>query len=143
MPFVLLFFVVLHIVFLHEVGRNNPLGVCSFGDKVNFHPYFTFKDLVGFMYIFILFFFLNFGFPYLFMDRENFLEANLLSTPSHIQPEWYFLAAYAVLRSIPSKLGGVVVLLLFVLIFFFLPFLKRYNFRGSQFYVFFQISFFL
>lgn len=139
----ILFLVVVHVVFLHEVGSKNPLGVNSFGDKVKFHPYFSYKDIFGFFVLFVFFFILVLGFPYLFSDSENFLEAKLLVTPIHIQPEWYFLAAYAVLRSVPKKLGGVVVLLLFIFIFFLLPFLNEGGFRGNQFFLFYQVlSFF-
>lgn len=142
LPFVILLFVVIHVIFLHEVGRKKPLGISSFGDKVKFHPYFSYKDVLGFFILFVFFFVLVLGFPYYFSDSEKFLEANLLVTPVHIQPEWYFLAAYAVLRSIPKKLGGVVVLLLFILIFFFLPFMRERKIRGSQFFILFQILFF-
>jgi len=92
--------------------------------KVFFKPYFSVNDLVGFMGVLFVFLLMSFGFPYLFMDTENFIEANFLVTPVHIQPEWYFLAAYAILRSVPNKLGGVLALVMFILMFFLLPFIR-------------------
>ncbi len=118
MPFVILALVVLHIFFLHLTGRTNPLGVSSNTNKVSFHYYYSVKDLyVYFVFMFIfLFFTLKYG--YSFIDAENFIPANPLVTPTHIQPEWYFLFAYAILRSIPNKLGGVLGLVLAVVILF-------------------------
>jgi len=107
---------------LHETGRNNPLGISRRNVKVFFNPYFSINDFVGFMVVVFIFIFMRFGFPYLFMDSEKFIEANFLVTPVHIQPEWYFLAAYAILRSIPNKLGGVLALVMFILMFFFFAF---------------------
>lgn len=108
LPFVILFLVILHIFFLHLYGSSNPLGISSISSKVSFHYYYSVKDLYFyfvFLFIFIVFT-LNYG--YVFMDAENFIPANPLVTPNHIQPEWYFLFAYAILRSIPNKLGGVI-----------------------------------
>ena len=116
----MLFLVVLHLFFLHINGRRNPLGVSSNTNKVAFHYYNSVKDLyVYFVFIFVFIVFtLKYG--YIFIDAENFIPANTLVTPTHIQPEWYFLFAYAILRSIPNKLGGVVGLLasVVVLVFF-------------------------
>lgn len=114
LPFVVVFLVVLHLFYLHLYGRTNPLGVSSMGNKVPFHYYYSVKDLfVYFVFLFALVVFsLKYG--YAFMDAENWIPANPLVTPTHIQPEWYFLFAYAILRSIPNKLGGVVALLLSV-----------------------------
>jgi len=123
-PFVLVFFIVLHIFFLHETGRKNPLGLNRKNVKIFFKPYFSINDFMGFMMVICLFIIMRFGFPYLFMDVENFIEAKFLVTPVHIQPEWYFLAAYAILRSIPKKLGGVLALVMFILMFFLLPFVR-------------------
>lgn len=140
-PFILLFFVVLHIVLLHETGSNNPLGLRSSSNKVSFHPFFLLNDLFVLFFYFFLFVIFSFGFPYLFMDVENFIEANPLVTPVHIQPEWYFLSAYAILRAIPNKLGGVLALVFFILIYFFLPF---YGSKGcSSVRIFSQFLFFV
>ena len=118
LPFVVTALVLLHIFYLHEYGSSNPLGVSSNTNKVSFHYYYSVKDLyVYFVFIFVFMFFtLKYG--YSFIDAENFIPANPLVTPTHIQPEWYFLFAYAILRSIPNKLGGVVGLLLAVLVLF-------------------------
>lgn len=118
LPFVVTALVILHIFYLHEYGSSNPLGVSSNTNKVSFHYYYSVKDLyVYFVFMFVFMFFtLKFG--YAFIDAENFIPANPLVTPTHIQPEWYFLFAYAILRSIPNKLGGVVGLLLAVLVLF-------------------------
>lgn len=118
LPFLVSALVILHIFYLHEYGRSNPLGISSNTNKVSFHYYYSVKDLyVYFVFIFVFIFFtLKYG--YSFMDAENFIPANPLVTPTHIQPEWYFLFAYAILRSIPNKLGGVVGLLLAVLVLF-------------------------
>ncbi len=118
LPFVVTALVILHIFYLHEYGSSNPLGVSSNTNKVSFHYYYSVKDLyVYFVFMFVFMFFtLKYG--YSFIDAENFIPANPLVTPTHIQPEWYFLFAYAILRSIPNKLGGVVGLLLAVLVLF-------------------------
>ena len=117
--------VILHLMLLHATGRNNPIGLSSDADKVPFHVYFTIKDIVGFM---ILLFFLGsvvlFS-PWYLGEPDNFVIANSLITPAHIVPEWYFLFAYAILRSLPRKLGGVVGLLLSVSLLFVMPFLTR------------------
>jgi len=133
-PFVVAAISAIHLLFLHSTGRGNPLGLNSNFDKVAFHPYFTTKDIVGF---FIILFFLNIiclTNPWTLGDPENFIPANPLVTPVHIQPEWYFLIAYAILRSIPNKLGGVVALALSIAILLICPFLPRSNFRGLSFY---------
>nr|YP_009326381.1 cytochrome b [Polygyra cereolus]APD28056.1 cytochrome b [Polygyra cereolus] len=110
LPFVLVMLTLLHLLFLHEKGSSNPLGLKNHSTKISFHPYFTWKDLVGFLITLGLLFFVVLFTPNLFTDPENFIEANPMVTPIHIQPEWYFLFAYAILRSIPSKLGGVLAL---------------------------------
>jgi len=118
LPFILAFLVVLHLTFLHETGSSNPLGVSSDKDKLIFHPYFSRKDLVGAVSALSLLVVIRMRKPYELGDPENFIRANPIVTPIHIQPEWYFLFAYAILRSIPNKLGGVTALALslFVLI---------------------------
>uniref|UniRef100_UPI0030FF2710 cytochrome b n=1 Tax=Amblyomma albolimbatum TaxID=1987572 RepID=UPI0030FF2710 len=115
-PFILLFLTFIHIILIHEKGSSNPLGTSMNIDKIPFHPYFTIKDLLGVFLTFSLFSFFTFLFSYKMMDAENFIMANPMITPPHIQPEWYFLFAYAILRSIPSKLGGVIALIMSILI---------------------------
>lgn len=121
LPFLLVAIVVLHIIFLHQTGSNNPLGTNSDSDRIPFHPYFTIKDLLGYSLRLILLLLVVLFHPYIFSDPENFLNANPLVTPIHIQPEWYFLWLYAILRAIPRKLGGVVALVIALLILFLPP----------------------
>lgn len=134
LPFIVLAIVIIHLLFLHETGSNNPIGLNSNIDKIPFHPYFTFKDIVGFIIITIILIILVLINPYLLGDPDNFIPANPLVTPVHIQPEWYFLFAYAILRSIPNKLGGVIALVLSILILAILPFYHLRKFQGIQFY---------
>nr|YP_010120057.1 cytochrome b [Amphioplus laevis]QRC36788.1 cytochrome b [Amphioplus laevis] len=122
-PFILAFLSVLHLLFLHETGSNNPLGVPSDYDKVPFHTYYTSKDTAGFILFLGVLGWLALLYPTALSDPENFIPANPLVTPPHIQPEWYFLFAYAILRSIPNKLGGVVALVGAILVLFFVPIL--------------------
>nr|YP_007025669.1 cytochrome b [Thalassina kelanang]AEW68308.1 cytochrome b [Thalassina kelanang] len=141
LPFVVAALTMIHILFLHEAGANNPLGISSQMDKVPFHPYFTFKDIVGFNIMLLFLVLLTLLNPYLLGDPDNFIPANPLVTPAHIQPEWYFLFAYAILRSIPNKLGGVIALALSVMILFILPFTHLSKFRSLTFYPLNQILF--
>jgi len=115
-PFIVILLVIVHLVFLHEQKSSNPLGVQIRCDKIPFYPYFYSKDLLRTIIILLILILFNFLAPFLLIDPENFIPANPLSTPVHIQPEWYFLFAYAILRSIPNKLGGVLALLLSILI---------------------------
>nr|YP_009192139.1 cytochrome b [Phasianella solida]ALK03396.1 cytochrome b [Phasianella solida] len=141
LPFVIAAMSMLHILFLHETGSNNPLGLNSDSDKIPFHSYYTFKDIVGFL---VLLFFLSMLVlldPFLLGDPENFIPANPLVTPVHIQPEWYFLFAYAILRSIPNKLGGVVALAMSVIILFVVPISHMGKSQSMAFYPLNQILF--
>nr|YP_010968417.1 cytochrome b [Capila neolineata]WNO18748.1 cytochrome b [Capila neolineata] len=134
LPFILLMLIMIHLLFLHQTGSNNPLGINSNLDKIPFHPFFTFKDLIGaiiFLFLLILLILTN---PNLLGDPDNFIPANPLVTPVHIQPEWYFLFAYAILRSIPNKLGGVIALIMSILILIILPFTFNKKIQGIQFY---------
>ena len=133
-PFVLAGLIFVHIVFLHSAGSNSPLGLNTNSDKVPFHTYFTTKDFYGFILLFIFISYLVFFIPNALGDPENFIKANPLVTPVHIMPEWYFLFAYAILRAIPDKLGGVLGLVFSIMILFITPFvhtswLKSLNFR--------------
>jgi ubiquinol-cytochrome c reductase cytochrome b subunit len=115
-PFLICILVIIHLIFLHEEKSSNPMGIQASRDKIPFQPYFTVKDLVRIIIFIFLFILLNIQIPFLLIDPENFLPANPIRTPVHIQPEWYFLFAYAILRSIPNKLGGVIALLISILI---------------------------
>lgn len=141
LPFAIAGLTILHLLFLHETGSNNPLGLNSDGEKVPFHSYYSFKDLVGFVIILFLLSLLVLFSPQLLTDPENFIPANPLVTPVHIQPEWYFLFAYAILRSIPNKLGGVIGLVASIAILFILPFTHTGKFRSLAFYPLNQILF--
>lgn len=115
-PFIVTVLVIFHLFFLHEQKSSNPLGIQFRTDKIPFHPYFSVKDLRRSLVIFFLFLSVLLLLPFSLIDPENFTPANPLSTPTHIQPEWYFLFAYAILRSIPNKLGGVIALVISILV---------------------------
>nr|YP_007624603.1 cytochrome b [Calyptorhynchus lathami]AEA36016.1 cytochrome b [Calyptorhynchus lathami] len=133
LPFMITGMVLIHLTFLHESGSNNPLGITSNCDKIPFHPYFSLKDLLGFMIMLLLLTTLALFSPNLLGDPENYTPANPLVTPPHIKPEWYFLFAYAILRSIPNKLGGVLALAASVLILFLSPLLHKSKQRTMTF----------
>nr|ACJ69428.1 cytochrome b [Diplonychus rusticus]UCU57423.1 cytochrome b [Appasus japonicus] len=141
LPFVIAALAMVHLLFLHQTGSNNPLGTNSNIDKVPFHPYFTTKDIMGMTITMFLFVMLNLLEPRLLGDPENFLPANPMVTPVHIQPEWYFLFAYAILRSIPNKLGGVVAMVMSIAIIMILPFTNKLKFQSMVFYPVNQIMF--
>nr|YP_010999318.1 cytochrome b [Cricotopus bicinctus]WPM93164.1 cytochrome b [Cricotopus bicinctus] len=141
LPFIVMAATMIHLLFLHQTGSNNPLGINSNSDKIPFHPYFSFKDIFGFVVMIMFLFLLTILAPYKLGDPDNFIPANPLVTPPHIQPEWYFLFAYAILRSIPNKLGGVIALVLSIAILFILPFTNISKFRGIQYYLINQILF--
>nr|UUA64848.1 cytochrome b [Leguminivora glycinivorella]UUA64913.1 cytochrome b [Leguminivora glycinivorella] len=141
LPFILAMMTMIHLLFLHQTGSNNPLGINSNLDKIPFHPFFSFKDLVGFVIMLFILIMLTMINPYLLGDPDNFIPANPLVTPVHIQPEWYFLFAYAILRSIPNKLGGVIALVMSILILIILPMTFNKKIQGIQFYPINQILF--
>lgn len=143
LPFVIIGLTILHLLFLHQTGSNNPLGINSNSDKVPFHIYYSTKDLVGFLIFFVTLVRVSLLSPNLLGDPENFIPANPLVTPIHIKPEWYFLWAYAILRSIPNKLGGVVAIFSALLILFIVPIIYLQKFRGNIFYPLSQIFFWL
>jgi len=143
LPFILAALAVLHLIALHQHGSNNPLGISSNSDKISFHPYYTFKDLVGFNWFFIILMILIFYFPNSLGHPDNYIPANPLVTPTHIQPEWYFLPFYAILRSIPDKLGGVIAMFLAIIILLSLPFTDFSHTRSSSFRPFNKILFWM
>lgn len=140
-PFIIAALTVLHLLFLHETGSNNPLGLNRDGEKIPFHSYYRFKDLVGFIVLIFFLSLLVLFSPQLLTDPENFIPANPLVTPIHIQPEWYFLFAYAILRSIPNKLGGVIALVISIAILFIVPLTHLGKFRSIAFYPLSQVFF--
>nr|URH15104.1 cytochrome b [Sapajus apella] len=121
LPFIITALTTIHLLFLHETGSNNPSGMTSNPDKITFHPYYTTKDIFGLTLLLLLLMNLTLFTPDLLIDPDNFTLANPLNTPPHIKPEWYFLFAYAILRSVPNKLGGVLALLLSILILTIIP----------------------
>lgn len=143
LPFVLMALAGVHIIFLHQTGSNNPLGVNCDSDRIPFHKYYSIKDLLGYTVVIPLFLAILIFAPNLFTDPENFIIANPLTTPIHIQPEWYFLWVYAVLRSIPNKLGGVIALAISLLVLFLLPFTKLSNRLTLAFYPMRQLIFWI
>nr|WGO58157.1 cytochrome b [Sorineuchora shanensis] len=140
LPFIISAAVMIHLLFLHQTGSNNPMGMNSNIDKIPFHPYFTIKDILGFTIMMFFLTMITLSNPYILGDPDNFIPANPLVTPIHIQPEWYFLFAYAILRSIPNKLGGVMALVMSIAILYFMPLYKS-KFCGMQFYPINQIMF--
>nr|YP_010272353.1 cytochrome b [Parascaphoidella transversa]UKE80337.1 cytochrome b [Parascaphoidella transversa] len=143
LPFVIIMLTMIHLFFLHLTGSSNPMGVNSNLDKIPFHPFFSIKDIMGFCITITLLMILAMSNPYLLSDPDNFTPANPMVTPVHIQPEWYFLFAYAILRSIPNKLGGVMALFLSIIILAILPFSMKSKFKGIQFYPVNQFNFWL
>nr|QWE36291.1 cytochrome b [Osmerus mordax]QWE36317.1 cytochrome b [Osmerus mordax]QWE37356.1 cytochrome b [Osmerus mordax] len=141
LPFIIAAATVLHLLFLHQTGSNNPVGLNSDADKIPFHSYFIIKDLLGFMALFLALVSLALFAPNLLGDPDNFTAANPLVTPPHIKPEWYFLFAYAILRSIPNKLGGVLALLFSILVLMLVPLLHTSKQRGLTFRPFTQFLF--
>jgi len=144
LPFVLAALVLMHLITLHDtVGSGNPLGISGNYDRLPFAPYFIFKDLVT---IFIFFFVLSvfvFFMPNALGDSENYVMANPMQTPSAIVPEWYLLPFYAILRSIPNKLLGVVAMLASILIILIMPITDLSKYRGIQFRPFSKIAFYI
>lgn len=143
LPFLLSALVILHLNALHEHGSSNPLGINSNQDKIHFHPYFTSKDLYYFILFIGLFSFLVFFIPNYLNHPDNYIEANPLVTPLSIQPEWYLLVPYAILKIIPNKLIGVIALILSIIILFFLPFYSSFNIRSNYLRSFAKFNFWL
>nr|ALJ53322.1 cytochrome b [Nycticebus javanicus]ALJ53333.1 cytochrome b [Nycticebus javanicus]ALJ53375.1 cytochrome b [Nycticebus javanicus]ALJ53379.1 cytochrome b [Nycticebus javanicus] len=133
LPFIVAALVVIHLIFLHETGSNNPSGVSSDSDKIPFHPYYSLKDLLGVIFLLATLSILVLFSPDLLGDPDNYTPANPLVTPPHIKPEWYFLFAYAILRSIPNKLGGVLALAMSILILALIPHLHTAKQRSMMF----------
>nr|YP_009660726.1 cytochrome b [Loxosceles similis]QCS26179.1 cytochrome b [Loxosceles similis] len=133
-PFFMIMLVMFHLFFLHNKGSGNILGIYLDKDKVVFHWFYVVKDVLGLVLLLLLFVFISLEFPYFFMDVENFVMSDPLVTPIHIQPEWYFLFAYAILRSVPNKIGGVLALLVSIMILYTFPFVLVSRFNSVGFY---------
>jgi ubiquinol-cytochrome c reductase cytochrome b subunit len=141
MPFGIAGAVLLHLTALHIDGSNNPLGCISANEKVPFYPYFYIKDLFGVVIFLTIFFFFVFYAPNSLGHPDNYIPANPMVTPPHIVPEWYFLPFYAILRSIPDKLGGVLAMFAAIIILLFLPILHTSKVRSTTFRPFHKIFF--
>ena len=133
LPFIIAGASLVHIAALHQYGSNNPLGTNASVDKVTFYPYFYVKDLVGWMAFAVVFSIFVFFYPNAMGHPDNYIPANPMSTPAHIVPEWYFLWVYAILRSIPNKLGGVAAIALVFISLLALPFVNSSQVRSSAF----------
>jgi len=133
MPFVITGLVLVHLSLLHTHGSNNPLGINKNVDTVSFYPYFYVKDLFAFLILVAFFSFFLFYYPNALGHSDNYIPANPLVTPAHIVPEWYFLPFYAILRSIPDKLGGVVAMVAAILVLLLLPVINTSEIRSSKF----------
>jgi ubiquinol-cytochrome c reductase cytochrome b subunit len=143
LPFILFAFVFIHVWALHTHGSNNPKGIDikSEKDTIPFHPYYTIKDFFSFGIYFLIFAFFIFWEPNYLGHPDNYIPANPMVTPEHIVPEWYFLPFYAILRSIPSKLGGVISMFSALLILFFLPWIDRSPVRSAKYRPWYKIAF--
>ncbi|WPX96033.1 cytochrome b [Candidatus Bandiella euplotis] len=141
LPFVIVGLIIVHIIALHVHGSNNPTGVeiKSKRDSIAFHPYYTIKDFFGFGIFFMIYFYFVFFQPNMLGHPDNYIEANPLVTPAHIVPEWYFLPFYAILRSIPDKLAGVVAMFGAIVILFALPWLDRCKVKSARYRPLFRI----
>nr|QLR06844.1 cytochrome b [Gazella subgutturosa subgutturosa] len=133
LPFIIAALAMVHLLFLHETGSNNPTGISSDADNIPFPPYYTIKDILGALLLILALMLLVLFSPDLLGDPDNYTPANPLNTPPHIKPEWYFLFAYAILRSIPNKLGGVLALVLSILILILMPLLHTSKQRSMMF----------
>nr|YP_009511897.1 apocytochrome b [Gracilariopsis longissima]AXI97824.1 apocytochrome b [Gracilariopsis longissima]UAD89925.1 apocytochrome b [Gracilariopsis longissima] len=133
LPFIIAAASLIHLAILHQDGSGNPLGIDSNVDKISMFPYFIYKDLLGLLLFIIFFSFFIFFSPNMLGHPDNYIEANPMVTPAHIVPEWYFLPFYAILRSIPHKLGGVVAMISAILVLALLPWIHGTEIRSSRF----------
>ena len=150
LPFLLAALALAHLIALHTHGSNNPNGVSSNGDRIAIHPYFMFKDLITIFFFFLVLSIIVFYYPNLLGHSDNYIEANPMSTPASIVPEWYLLPYYAILRSIPNKLLGVLAMFGSLFILLILPLVDVSRIRGNQFrpamkvaFWFFVVNFFI
>lgn len=150
LPFIIAGVTIIHLALLHKDGSNNPLGADSYNSKISFYPYFFLKDLTAFFIFMSIFVFFVFYSPNSLGHPVNYIPADSMHTPSHIVPEWYFLPFYAMLRSVPDKVGGIITMGSAILILFLIPFLNTSEIRSTTFrplfkifYWFFVIDFFV
>jgi ubiquinol-cytochrome c reductase cytochrome b subunit len=143
MPFIVAALAAAHLIALHQHGSNNPVGIEALIDKIPFHPYYSIKDLYGAILFLIFFSFFIFFYPNMLGHSDNYIPANPLVTPTHIVPEWYFLPFYAILRSIPDKLGGVIAMVLSIAVLAILPMVHTSDIRSGSFRPLFKPFFWL
>jgi len=146
-PFILTGLIIIHILLLHDVGSGNPSGVKSY-DNITFYPYFIIKDVLGILIILFVFSILIFFLPNLLLHPDNYIMANAEVTPMHIVPEWYFLLFYGILRSIPNKIAGILVLILSLYYIIFLPYCgngaenEKFDYKSGRHRLIYRIFFF-
>jgi len=143
LPFVLAGLSIVHLALLHKDGSSNPLGIDSHVDKISFYPYFFVKDLFAFFYFLFFFCVFIFYFPNALGHPDNYIPADPMQTPPHIVPEWYFLPYYAILRSIPDKLGGVLAMFSSLIVLLFIPFINTSDIKSTNFRPLFKIFYWL
>lgn len=143
LPFLIAGLVLLHLALLHEEGSNNPLGTNTGTDVIPFYPYYYVKDLLAFFGFVFVFSFFVFYYPNVLGHPDNYIEANPMVTPPHIVPEWYFLPFYAILRSIPDKLGGVLAMVLAILVLLLLPIINTSETRSADFRPLYKFVFYI
>lgn len=141
LPFLIAGLTIVHLALLHKDGSNNPLGVNSSVDTIPFYPYFYVKDLFSFLILVLLFSLFVFFYPNSLGHPDNYIPANPLVTPAHIVPEWYFLPFYAILRSIPDKLGGVLAMGGAIVILLLIPFINTSEIRSTEFRPIYGVAF--
>lgn len=143
LPFILAAFSIAHLIALHDAGASNPLGISSNKILINFNPYYTFKDILGFLIFFLLLSFMIFYYPNYLGHSDNYIPADPLVTPHHIVPEWYFLPFYAILRTIPNKTLGVIAMLLAILSLLIIPFFHLHIINSSKFRILYRYNIYL
>ena len=143
LPFLIVGLVLIHLVLLHENGSNNPLGIYIKNENISFYPYFYVKDLFGFIVLMFIFFIFIYFYPNTLGHPDNYIPANPMKTPLHIVPEWYFLPFYAILRSIPNKIGGVVAMFGSLIILLTIPYTNPSEIRSTVFRPLFKIVYWL
>lgn len=143
LPFIITGAVLIHLILLHEVGSNNPLGLTLKTENIPFYPYFYTKDLFGLMVLLFIFFIFVFYYPNTLGHPDNYIEANPMKTPLHIVPEWYFLPFYAILRSIPNKIGGVIAMFASLIVMLTIPFSNSSEIRSTAFRPIFKVCYWL
>ena len=141
LPFLIVGITLAHLSLLHTTGSNNPLGINTNVESISFYPYFYVKDLFAFFILLAVFSFFVFFYPNALGHPDNYIPANPLVTPPHIVPEWYFLPFYAILRSVPDKLAGVVLMVFAILILLLLPIINTSNKRNSKFRPIFKFAY--